>query len=124
MSDGLSDGQSGALSNDLSDDLSQATCKVRVTMPHHLRTLASVEGEIQLSVATPATTRSVLDALEKRFPMLRGTVRDHVTEKRRPKVRFYANEQDITHQDPETPLPEAIISGSKPFMIIGAISGG
>jgi hypothetical protein len=105
-------------------DGEHAMIEVRVTMPHHLRTLASVDGEFTLNVAAPATTRAVLDALEKRFPMLRGTVRDHVTEKRRPKVRFYANEQDITHQDPETPLPEAITSGSKPFMIIGAISGG
>ncbi|MDZ4729297.1 MAG: MoaD/ThiS family protein [Xanthomonadales bacterium] len=101
-----------------------ARCEVRVTMPHHLRTLASVDGEVRLSIASPATTRAVLDALENRFPMLRGTVRDHVTAKRRPKVRFYAAEQDITHQDPETPLPEAISSGSKPFMIVGAISGG
>lgn len=100
------------------------TCMVRLVMPHHLRTLASVDGEIQLAVGIPVTTRSVLDALEQRFPMLRGTVRDHVTEKHRPKVRFYANEQDLTHQDPDTPLPEAIASGSKPFMIVGAISGG
>jgi hypothetical protein len=108
----------------MSEDSKQAMCEVRLAMPHHLRTLASVEGEVRLSVVAPATTRSVLDALEKRFPMLRGTVRDHVTGKRRPKVRFYANEQDITHQDPETPLAEAISSGSKPFMIVGAISGG
>ncbi len=104
--------------------INQVTCQIRVTLPHHLRILASMDGEVQLAVSTPATTRAVLDALEQRFPMLRGTVRDHVTEKRRPKVRFYANEQDITHQDPETPLPEPIVSGRKPFMIVGAISGG
>lgn len=97
---------------------------VRLVMPHHLRTLASVDGEILLNVSLPVTTRSVLNALEQRFPMLRGTVRDHVTLQRRPKVRFYANEQDLTHQNPDTPLPEAIASGSKPFMIVGAISGG
>ncbi len=99
-------------------------CAVRLVMPHHLRTLASVDGEILLEVSLPVTTRSVLNALEQRFPMLRGTVRDHVTHQRRPKVRFYANELDLTHQDPDTPLPEAIASGSKPFMIVGAISGG
>ena len=113
----------------MSDAVEQASAEravynIRLVMPHHLRTLASVAGEIQLTVTAPATTRSVLDALEQRYPMLCGTVRDHVTEQRRPKVRFYANEQDITHQDPETPLPEAISSGSKPFMIVGAISGG
>ncbi len=77
-----------------------------------------------LDVAAPVTIRSVLDALEQRFPMLRGTVRDHVTAQRRPKVRFYVTEQDWTFHDPDTPLPEAILTGSKPFMIVGAISGG
>ncbi len=110
--------------SDVTQSATHPVCKIRLQMPHHLRTLASVDGEIELSVVAPVTTRAVLDALEKRFPMLRGTVRDHVTEKRRPKVRFYANEQDITHQDPETLLPDAITSGSKPFMIVGAISGG
>jgi hypothetical protein len=100
------------------------TCTVRLVMPHHLRTLARVDGEVELQVITPVTTRTVLDALEARFPMLRGTVREHETGKRRPKVRFYANEQDLSHQDPDTPLPDAIASGSKPFMIVGAISGG
>jgi hypothetical protein len=108
----------------MSEGISPTTCGVRLIMPHHLRTLAAVEGEILLQVAPPVSTRAVLDALEQRFPMLRGTVREHVTFKRRPKVRFYANEQDLTHQDPDTPLPEAIASGSKPFMIVGAISGG
>jgi molybdopterin synthase sulfur carrier subunit len=97
---------------------------VRLVMPFHLRTLARVEGEVTLEVAEPVTVRSVLDALEQRFPMLRGTVRDHVTAQRRPKVRFYVTEQDWTFHDPDTPLPEAIVSGSKPFMIVGAISGG
>jgi hypothetical protein len=97
---------------------------IRVLMPHHLRTLASVDGEISLAVPPPVTTSSVLDALEKRYPMLRGTIRDHVTAKRRPKVRFYANEQDITHEPDDTPLADAIASGRKPFMIVGAISGG
>lgn len=101
-----------------------ASHRVRLIMPHHLRTLAAVDGEITLEVPSPVTTRSVLDALEQRFPMLRGTVRDHVTAKRRPKVRFYVNEQDWTHHDPDTPLPEVIVSGHKPFMIVGAISGG
>jgi len=97
---------------------------VRVVMPHHLRILAAVEGEIELEVATPVTTRNILDSLEQRYPMLRGTVREHGTEKRRPKVRFYANEKDITHDSPDTPLDDAIATGRKPFMIIGAISGG
>lgn len=97
---------------------------IRVIMPHHLRTLAAADGEIVLQVEAPVTTRSLLNALEHRFPMLRGTIRDHVSEKRRPKVRFYANEQDITHQSPDLLLPEAIVSGAKPFMIVGAISGG
>jgi hypothetical protein len=97
---------------------------VRLVMPHHLRTLARVEGEIDLQVAIPVTIRSVLDSLEQRYPMLRGTVREHGTEKRRPKVRFYANERDITHDSPDTPLDDVISSGRKPFMIVGAISGG
>lgn len=105
-------------------EASRTTFPVRLIMPHHLRTLAGVDGEILLPVAAPVSTRAILDALEQRFPMLRGTIRDHVTAKRRPKVRFYANEQDLTHQDPDTPLPEVIASGSKPFMIVGAISGG
>lgn len=108
----------------MSGGTSPTSCAVRLIMPHHLRTLASVDGEILLQVAPPVSTRAVLDALEQRFPMLRGTIRDHDTGKRRPKVRFYANEQDLTHQDPDTPLPEIIASGGKPFMIVGAISGG
>lgn len=97
---------------------------IRLVMPHHLRTLASVDGEITLQVKLPITTRAVLNALEQHFPMLRGTIRDHVTLRRQPKVRFYANEQDLTHQDPDLPLPDAVASGAKPFMIVGAISGG
>ncbi len=108
----------------MTDQLARETCAVRLVMPHHLRTLARVDGEVELRVVAPVTTRTVLDALEARFPMLRGTVREHETGKRRPKVRFYANEQDLSHQDPDTPLPEAIAAGSKPFMIVGAISGG
>jgi len=100
------------------------THAIRVVMPFHLRTLARVEGEVILDISAPVTVRSVLDALEQRFPMLRGTVRDHVTAQRRPKVRFYVTEQDWTHHDPDLPLPDAIVSGSKPFMIVGAISGG
>jgi hypothetical protein len=97
---------------------------IRVQLPHHLQTLASVNGEVLLAVAAPVTQRTILDALEARFPMLRGTIRDHVTAKRRPKVRFFANEEDITHDSPDDVLPDVIASGAKPFMVVGAISGG
>ena len=97
---------------------------IRVVLPQHLRTLANVDSEVLLTVEGPVTRRSVLDALENRYPMLCGTIRDHVTREHRPKLRFYANEEDITHESPDMPLSEAICSGSKPLLIVGAISGG
>lgn len=97
---------------------------IRVVLPAHLRTLARVGSEVQLNVKGSITPRSILDALEERFPMLRGTIRDHATLKRRPLVRFYACEEDISHESPDAPLPEAISSGQEPFLIIGAIAGG
>ena len=97
---------------------------IRVILPAHLRTLASVEREVQLEVPPPVTPRSILDALEARYPMLRGTMRDHVTQQRRPLVRFFACEEDISHDPPDTPLPAEIASGKEPFFIIGAIAGG
>ena len=97
---------------------------IRVVMPYHLRTLARVAGEVTLNVNGDATQRSVLDALEARFPMLRGTVRDHITKKRRPYVRFYACETDLSHEPPDALLPEAVVCGAEPFLIVGAMSGG
>jgi len=97
---------------------------IRVVLPAHLRTLAKVDREVQLSVPALVTTRSILDALELAYPMLCGTIRDHVTRQRRPLVRFFACEQDISHDSPDVPLPEKITSGSEPFYIIGAIAGG
>jgi hypothetical protein len=97
---------------------------IRVILPYHLRTLARVGAEVQLEVAAPVTPRSVLDALEARFPMLRGTVRDHVTGQRRPMLRFFACEEDFSHESPDAPLPEAVASGAEPFWIVGAIAGG
>lgn len=97
---------------------------IRVVLPHHLRTLAKVGEEVQLDVNGAPTLQSVLDALETKYPMLRGTVRDHVTRKRRPFVRFFACEQDLSHEAPETLLPAAIAGGSEPFFIMGAIAGG
>ncbi|HSY13248.1 MAG TPA: MoaD/ThiS family protein [Verrucomicrobiae bacterium] len=97
---------------------------IRVVLPQHLRTLAHVTGEVQLEVEGQATTRSVLDALEARYPMLCGTIRDHVTRQRRPFLRFFACEEDLSHDSPDTPLPEAVVSGKEPFLIIGAIAGG
>jgi hypothetical protein len=97
---------------------------IRVLLPHHLQTLARIHGEVQLDVAEPVTLQSVIDALETRFPMLRGTIRDHGTLKRRPMVRFFACEQDFSHEPPETTLPEAVVSGDEPFWIVGAIAGG
>ncbi len=97
---------------------------ILVVLPAHLRTLAHVQGDVQLEVAAPVTARSVLDALEARYPMLRGTIRDHVTLERRPFLRYFACEQDISFESPDAPLPEAIISGREPFFIIGAIAGG
>ena len=97
---------------------------IRVILPYHLQTLASIHGEVTLDVAAPVTQRSVLDALEARYPMLRGTILDHVTHIRRPLLRFYACEQDFSHEPPDTPLPEAVASGAEPFFIVGAIAGG
>jgi sulfur-carrier protein len=97
---------------------------IRVTLPAHLRKLARVDGEVQLDVEGQITQRSVLDALEARYPMLRGTIRDQVTQKRRAFVRFFACEEDLSHQAPDAPLPEAVATGTAPFMIIGAIAGG
>lgn len=97
---------------------------VRVILPQHLRTLARVNGEVTLEVSGPVTQRAVLDALEARYPMLRGTVRDHVTLKRRAFVRFFACEQDLSHESPDTPLPDAVVTGSEPFLIVGAMAGG
>lgn len=100
------------------------THRIRVELPAHLRTLAEVHGEVALEVAQPITLRSVLDVLEARYPMLAGTIRDHDTLKRRPFLRFFACEEDISHQSPDTPLPEAIATAREPLLIIGAIAGG
>ena len=97
---------------------------MRVILPYHLRNLARVNGEVELEISKPVTVASVLDALEARYPMLRGTVRDHVTLKRRPFIRFFACKEDLSLEPPETQLPEAIVKGEEPFMIIGAIAGG
>ena len=97
---------------------------IRVVLPTHLRTLAHVTGEIQLNVGGKVTQRSLLDALESRFPMLRGTIRDHTTQRRRALVRFFACEQDLSHEQPDTPLPNAVASGAEPFLIVGAVAGG
>jgi molybdopterin synthase sulfur carrier subunit len=97
---------------------------IRVVLPAHLRTLARVNGELKLDVEGPATLGSVLDALEARYPMLRGTIRDHVTLQRRAFVRFFACEQDLSHEPPATPLPEAVATGAEPFLIVGAMAGG
>ncbi|HEY7221969.1 MAG TPA: MoaD/ThiS family protein [Candidatus Binatia bacterium] len=97
---------------------------IRVVLPAHLRKLAQVEGEVQVEVAGPVTQRTVLDAVEARYPMLRGTIRDHTTQKRRAFVRFFACQQDLSHESPDAPLPEAIANGAEPFLVIGAIAGG
>lgn len=97
---------------------------IRVVLPAHLRTLARVDGEVTLEVKGEVTQRSVLDALEARYPMLRGTIRDHGTLKRRPFVRFFACEQDLSHESPDTPLPDAVATGTEPFLIVGAMAGG
>ena len=97
---------------------------IRVVLPTHLRTLANVDREVQVHVTGPVTQRSILDALEAAYPALRGTIRDHVTQKRRPMVRFFACEEDISHESPDAPLPEPIAKGAEPFFIIGAIAGG
>jgi len=97
---------------------------IRVILPAHLRLLARVEDEIHLDVGGVVTQRAVIDALEEKYPVLRGTIRDHVTQKRRPFVRFFACEQDLSHEDPETPLPDAVISAAEPYLIVGAVAGG
>ena len=97
---------------------------IRVELPTHLRRLASVEGEVKLEVAGPVTQRSVLDALEARYPMLRGTIRDHGSVKRRPMLRFFACEEDLSHESPDAPLPEAVAAGTEPFIVLAAIAGG
>jgi molybdopterin synthase sulfur carrier subunit len=97
---------------------------VRVMLPYHLRRLAGVDGEIKLEVEGQVTQRSILDALEARYPVLCGTIRDHVTQQRRPFLRFFACEQDLSHDSPDTQLPDAVATGAEPFLIIGAIAGG
>ena len=97
---------------------------IRVVLPQHLRTLAQVDAEVTLDVDGPATQRSLLDALETRYPMLSGTIRDHVTQKRRPFLRFFACGEDLSHESPDAPLPDAVTEGKEPFRIVGAIAGG
>ncbi len=97
---------------------------IRIELPAHLRTLARVNGEVTLDVVGQATQRSVLDAIEARYPMLRGTIRDHVTQQRRPFVRFFACEEDLSHDPPDAPLPDAVATGAEAFLIVGAMSGG
>ncbi|HEX4133262.1 MAG TPA: MoaD/ThiS family protein [Bryobacteraceae bacterium] len=97
---------------------------IRVVLPGHLLTLAAITGEVTLEVQGPITQRSVLDALESRYPMLRGAIRDHVTQKRRPFIRFFACQEDLSHDSPDTPLPDSVANGSEPFLIVGAIAGG
>jgi sulfur-carrier protein len=97
---------------------------IRVVLPAHLRTLARVGGEVKLDVAGQVTQRSVLDALEACYPMLRGAIRDHVTQHRRPFLRFFACQQDLSHESPDAPLPDAVASGAEPFLVVGAIAGG
>jgi molybdopterin synthase sulfur carrier subunit len=97
---------------------------IRILLPPHLRTLAHVQGDVELQVEGAVTQRSLLDALEVRYPMLRGTIRDHVTLQRRPFLRFFACEEDLSHESPDALLPEAVVSGKEPFIVIGAIAGG
>jgi sulfur-carrier protein len=97
---------------------------IRIELPQHLRTLAHVGREVELEVEGPITQRSVLDALEARYPMLRGTIRDQVTQQRRPFLRFFACQEDLSHEPPDAPLPDAVASGREPFLIVGAIAGG
>jgi len=97
---------------------------IRVVLPAHLRKLAGVDGEVKLDVAGQVTQRAVLDTLEARYPMLRGTIRDHVTQKRRAFVRFFACEQDLSHEPPDAPLPDAVAMGAEPFLVVGAMAGG
>ena len=97
---------------------------IRVELPAHLRTLARVDGEVTLNLEREATQRSVLDALEACYPVLRGTIRDYVTQQRRPFLRFFACEQDLSHESPDAPLPDAVATGAEPFLVVGAMAGG
>lgn len=97
---------------------------VRVELPYHLRNLAQIQGEVQLEVAAPVTQRTVLDALEARYPMLKGTIRDHTTKMRRPFLRFFACSKDLSLESPDTPLPDAVAGGQEPYLVVGAIAGG
>lgn len=97
---------------------------IRVSLPYHLRQLAKVDGDVEIEVPTPITQRSVITALEQQYPVLRGTIRDHVTQERRAFLRFFACEEDLSHDDPDEPLPTAVAEGKEPFLIIGAIAGG
>jgi molybdopterin synthase sulfur carrier subunit len=97
---------------------------IRIILPPHLRTLAQLRGDVELEVRSPVTLRSLLDALEVRYPMLRGTIRDHVTLQRRPFLRFFACQEDLSHESPDAPLPDAVASGTEPLIILGAIAGG
>ena len=97
---------------------------IRVALPQHLRTLAQVDGEVTVRVAEPATQRAVLDALEASYPVLRGTIRDQATQQRRAFVRFFACDQDLSHETPDTPLPDAVVKGDEPFLVVGAMAGG
>jgi len=97
---------------------------IRVVLPFHLRNLARVEGEVQLEVPAPVTVAALLDTLEARFPVLRGTIRDHGTLKRRPFIRFFACKEDLSLDPPDTPLPEAVVNGTEPFLVVGAMAGG
>jgi hypothetical protein len=97
---------------------------IRVALPYHLRNLARVDGDVQVEVGTPATIHAVLDALESKYPALRGTIRDHVTLKRRPFIRFFACKEDLSLEPPETPLPDAVVNGTEPFLVVGAMAGG
>src|SRR5680860_1057510 len=98
--------------------------RIRVVLPAHLRTLARINGEVTLEMEDQATQQSILNALEARYPMLRGTIRDQVTQQRRPFIRFFACEQDLSHEQPDAPLPDAVVTGEEPFLIVGAMAGG
>jgi molybdopterin converting factor small subunit len=97
---------------------------IRIVLPAHLRTLARVDGEVKVAVAEPVTLRAALDALEATYPVLRGTIRDQVTQQRRAFLRFFACEQDLSHESPDTPLPEAVVTGAEPLLVVGAMAGG
>jgi hypothetical protein len=97
---------------------------IRVVLPAHLRTLARVSGEVKVPVAAPVTVRAVLDALEAEYPMLQGTIRDHVTKQRRAFLRLFACEEDLSHESPDVPLPEAVVTGAEPLLVVGAMAGG